>query len=54
MGLLDGMLGNASEIEPKEAQEKLKDMLGDNEEVTLSYKVIRDRFIFTNNTTYLN
>jgi len=48
MGLLDGMLGNASEIEPKEAQEKLKDMLGDNEEVTLAYKVIRDRFIFTN------
>ena len=47
MGLLDGMLGNASEIDVNELQEKLSDMLGEDEKITLAYRVIRDEFVFT-------
>ena len=47
MGFLHGMLGNASEVNSKEVEEKLVDVLVENEEVVLAYKVIRDEFIFT-------
>ncbi|WP_163969402.1 PH domain-containing protein [Oceanobacillus halotolerans] len=48
MGLFDGMMGNASEADPKEVQEELSELLGSSEQVEHAYKLIRDLFVFTN------
>ncbi|PIW62016.1 PH domain-containing protein [Shewanella sp. CG12_big_fil_rev_8_21_14_0_65_47_15] len=48
MGLLDGLLGNASEVDLQELAEELRPIMGIQEELKLAYKVIRDLFIFTN------
>jgi len=47
MGLLDGLLGNASEVSVAEVQEELAPILADNEQVEMAFKVIRDMYIFT-------
>lgn len=47
MGLLDGLLGNASEISVAEVEEELAPIMGDNEKVERAFKVIRDMYIFT-------
>jgi len=48
MGLLDSLMGNASEVNLEELAEELTPILGDNEQLHLAYKVIRDMFVFTN------
>ncbi|MUK88716.1 PH domain-containing protein [Ornithinibacillus sp. L9] len=48
MGLFDGMMGNASEIDSKTAEKELKDLLAPTENVEHAYKLIRDLFVFTN------
>lgn len=52
MGLLDGLMGNASQIDVAEVAEELAPILGEsasgNEEVIYAYKMIRDMFVFTN------
>jgi len=48
MGLLDGLMGNATEVDLGKLQEELKDLLIPNETIKNAYKVIRDTFIFTN------
>ncbi|NRD75399.1 PH domain-containing protein [Shewanella sp. VB17] len=48
MGLLDSLMGNASEVNLDELTEELSPILGDNEQLHLAYKVIRDMFVFTN------
>lgn len=48
MGLLDGLLGNASEIDVNEVAEELAPIIGDTEEVQQVFKVIRDMYVFTN------
>ncbi|CAM3734942.1 PH domain-containing protein [Parendozoicomonas haliclonae] len=48
MGLFDGLLGNASEVNKEELQEELQPILAPNEQIVMAYKVIRDMFIFTN------
>ncbi|GEK08474.1 MULTISPECIES: PH domain-containing protein [Pseudoalteromonas] len=48
MGLLSGLLGNASEVDSNEVDKLLEDTLITGEEVAQAYKVIRDLFIFTN------
>ncbi len=48
MGLLDSLLGNASEVNLEELAEELNPIMGDNEELHLAYKLIRDMFVFTN------
>lgn len=48
MGLLDGLLGNASEIDVDEVAEELAPIIGDTESVQQVFKVIRDMFVFTN------
>lgn len=48
MGLLSGILGNASELNPAEVQRTLARLLTQGEVVEKAYKVIRDSFIFTN------
>jgi hypothetical protein len=47
MGLLSGLLGNASEVNIKKLQEEFKPILASNESIQLAYKVVRDMYIFT-------
>lgn len=47
MGLLDGLLGNASDIDIEEITEELEPLLCDGEEVRLAFQVIRDKYVFT-------
>ena len=48
MGLLDGLMGNASEVDANEVQEELAQVLASNEQVMHAYKMIRDLHVFTN------
>jgi hypothetical protein len=48
MGLLDAMLGNASEVEATEVAQELAPVLADSESVAKAYKMVRDLFVFTN------
>ncbi|WP_047983917.1 PH domain-containing protein [Ornithinibacillus californiensis] len=48
MGIFDGMMGNASEIDKKAAEKDLGDLLSASETVEHAYKLIRDLIIFTN------
>ncbi|ADC51838.1 MULTISPECIES: PH domain-containing protein [Alkalihalophilus] len=48
MGLLDGLMGNASEINLAEVEKELEVILIDGEKIERGYKLIRDLFIFTN------
>jgi len=48
MGLLSGILGNASAISQEELTKEYAQLLCDGEEIELGFKVIRDMFIFTN------
>ncbi|MEK5332399.1 PH domain-containing protein [Lysinibacillus sp. FSL W8-0992] len=48
MGLFDGLMGNASEINLDNLQEEMKEILIPTETIQNAYKIIRDTFIFTN------
>lgn len=48
MGLLDGLLGNASESDAQELQQELSRLLSTNERVEKAFVIIRDQLIFTN------
>ena len=48
MGLLDNMLGNASEIDVGDVAEELAPIIGANESVERVFKEIRDMYVFTN------
>ena len=48
MGLFDGLMGNASEVNLDKLQEDMKEILIPNETIQNAYKIIRDTFIFTN------
>ncbi|MGE4283856.1 MAG: PH domain-containing protein [Clostridia bacterium] len=48
MGFLDGLLGNASEVNIGEIKNEYDKILGENENIERAYKLIRDMFIFTN------
>ncbi len=47
MGILDGLMGNASELELDKVKEELKDLLTASEKVEHAYKLIRDLIVFT-------
>lgn len=47
MGLLDGLLGNASKIDPARIQQEFSRILTTGERVEHAYKLIRDYFVFT-------
>lgn len=47
MGLLDGVLGNASEIDPAKVQQEFERILAPQEKVEHAYQLIRDYFVFT-------
>lgn len=48
MGLLDGLMGNASEVSVQEVQKEYSNILAENENIEKAYKLIRDMFVFTN------
>ncbi|MFJ7666128.1 PH domain-containing protein [Lysinibacillus sp. NPDC097195] len=48
MGLFDGLMGNASEINLDKLQEEMQEILIAQETIQSAYKIIRDTFIFTN------
>lgn len=48
MSLLNGIMGNASEVSINEVQKEYANILTENENVEKAYKLIRDMFIFTN------
>jgi len=47
MGLLDGMLGNASKIDASKIQQEFAKILAPGEKVEHAYQLIRDYFVFT-------
>lgn len=47
MGLLDGMLGNASKIDAAKIQQEFASLLAPGERVEHAYQLIRDYFVFT-------
>ena len=47
MGLLDGLLGNASEISVASIKTEFAQILAPSENIEKAYKLIRDLFIFT-------
>jgi Protein of unknown function (DUF1696). len=48
MGILDGLLGNATEVNIERIEGELQKLLTDGEKVERAYVVIRDSFVFTN------
>lgn len=48
MGLLDALLGNASEIDVNEVRDELAPIIGDSESIQQVFKVVRDMYVFTN------
>ncbi|AJD29948.1 PH domain-containing protein [Clostridium sporogenes] len=48
MGLFNGLMGNASEVNIMEVEKEYSNILAKNERVEKAYKLIRDMFIFTN------
>ncbi|MHB9924907.1 PH domain-containing protein [Clostridium botulinum] len=48
MGLFNGLMGNASEVNIMEVEKEYSNILAQNERIEKAYKLIRDMFIFTN------
>lgn len=47
MSLLDGLLGNATNVDQDAIKKELKDVLIPNEEVDLAFRLVRDLVVFT-------
>jgi len=47
MGILDGLLGNASTVEPEIIEKEIEQFLIENEKVDLAFKLVRDMIVFT-------
>jgi hypothetical protein len=48
MGFLDGLMGNASEVDREQLQREFEPILAEGEQIDRAFKVIRDLFVFTN------
>ncbi|TJX14990.1 PH domain-containing protein [Tissierella creatinini] len=48
MGILDGMMGNASEVKVENIIKEYGKVLANGEQIEKAYQLIRDMFIFTN------
>jgi hypothetical protein len=48
MGILSGLMGNASEVSVQEVQTECAPLLIESEEVEKAYRLVRDLFVFTN------
>ncbi|MFG6119722.1 PH domain-containing protein [Thalassobacillus sp. B23F22_16] len=47
MGLLDGLMGNASEVDLKDVEKQLEKVITSNERIEKAYRILRDMMIFT-------
>ena len=47
MGLLDGLLGNASEVDASSLQSEFAQVLASGEQIEKAFQLIRDMFVFT-------
>ncbi len=47
MGFLDGLMGNASEVEPEKIEGEFAQVLASGERIEKAYLLIRDLFVFT-------
>ncbi|WP_406945168.1 PH domain-containing protein [Halobacillus sp. SY10] len=47
MGFLDGLMGNASQVDVDKIERELEGILIEGENIQSGYKVLRDSFIFT-------
>jgi hypothetical protein len=48
MGLLNAILGNASEINVEELEKEFQRVLGEGEEISKAFVLVRDLIVFTN------
>ncbi|UGB29199.1 PH domain-containing protein [Metabacillus sp. B2-18] len=48
MGILDGLMGNVSEVDISSVEKELEVIVTDNEKIEKAYKLIRDLIVFTN------
>ncbi|MFB9077238.1 PH domain-containing protein [Flavobacterium procerum] len=48
MGLFSALMGNAGTVSQEELLKKYGQLLTDNEQIEMGFKLIRDTFIFTN------
>jgi len=48
VGIFDGLMGNASELNASEVQQEFADLFTEGENVERAYRLIRDMFVFTN------
>lgn len=48
MGIFDGMMGNASRVDPGAAAQEFGRLLAPGEEFRAAYQLMRDSFLFTN------
>jgi len=48
MGLLSNLMGNASEVDPKELEKEFANILFDQESIESAFKIFRDKWVFTN------
>jgi hypothetical protein len=46
--MLDSILGNAREVDPKEVMNELQPLLIPNEKIERAFKLVRDLYVFTN------
>jgi hypothetical protein len=47
MGLVSGILGNATEVHPQKLAKEFKDILVEDERVERGFRLVRDLFVFT-------
>ena len=52
MGIFNGLMGNASEINLDALIKEYNKILAENERIEKAYKLVRDLFIFTKKTEY--
>jgi len=48
LGILDGLMGNVSEVDISSVEKELEVIIIDNEKIEKAYKLIRDLIVFTN------
>lgn len=48
MGFFNELLGNASEMSAADLNDEFKDIIYDGEEIQSGFKVLRDKWVFTN------
>jgi hypothetical protein len=48
MGILAGLTGNAGVVDAEQLTEEFGMLLGDDEQIEVGFKLVRDTFVFTN------